>query len=427
MNILLLFMYIFSFKIFSNLEVLSSSIIAGFVLSMYFIFNKTYRFNVIKILKKKKILLLFMFLVIIILYCLFISTVQMTYEYSIIRTFINQFIHLVIGVFIYSLYVSQNKEQSVLKHILYIFIIQSLIQFLSFLSPQINELLNIFRSESALIRGQLHYGRIRGLAISGQAFFGLGVGYGLVYIYYFAYWEHIFKDNIVLKFMILVLLLFGGASAARSSFVGLFLGLIYFLYKRLIKTHFKLNSRIKIDFKKYIITLSMIIVLILLFNLLYNITMIKQQFEKMNRFSFQIVYNKQSTGKFTTTSTENLFKNMYFPIEEGKTLLVGDGKYNNADGSYYKGTDAGYMRNILYFGILGFILLFFYQIKFFTWDKRKDLFLNITILIYILIMHIKGDVLGFSIIMQSILFLIYLSNIFEKNIIEKQTSIRIIY
>ena len=94
---------------------------------------------------------------------------------------------------------------------------------------------------------------------------------------------------------------------------------------------------------------------------------------------------------------------MYFPVEE-KTFLIGDGKYTNEDGSYYMYTDAGYMRNILYFGILGFIFLFLYQISFFIWDY-KNLFINFIILIYILIMHVKGDVLAFSIILQNMLLI----------------------
>ena len=51
------------------------------------------------------------------MYSLFISTIKLTYEYSIVQQFILQFINLSIGLLVYSLYSIKNKENVIIYHI----------------------------------------------------------------------------------------------------------------------------------------------------------------------------------------------------------------------------------------------------------------------------------------------------------------------
>lgn len=51
-------------------------------------------------------------------------------------------------------------------------------------------------------------------------------------------------------------------------------------------------------------------------------------------------------------------KKMYFMPESDNTIFWGDGIYTNADGSYYGHTDVGFMRNILYGGVLCEVILY---------------------------------------------------------------------
>ena len=102
--IIILFMYIFMIPLKGNLQFITSNIVVGFILSVYFIINSRYRGIVIRILKNKRVLFIFSFLIIIIMYSLFIPTLLRTYDYSIIKTLINQLINLIIGILIYSLY-----------------------------------------------------------------------------------------------------------------------------------------------------------------------------------------------------------------------------------------------------------------------------------------------------------------------------------
>lgn len=411
--IIFLFMYIFGFNLPVDIDILNSSIILGLILGLYFSISPKYRSTVIGVLQRKKVLFIFVFLLGIILYSLSISTIQLTYEYSIIRSLLNQMINLFIGILLYSLYVYKGKVDLIVHHIIYIFIIQSSIQLISFIFPPINEFLNIFRNESAVILGTEQYGGIRALSVSGQAFFGLGVGFGLVYIYYFLNWKYLFSNYKVIKILFLLLLIFGGTSAARSSYVGLVLGIIYLLVRGIFRP--RVYRQKNINFRKGII--SLIVTSVVFLSILVSLSGvntsqdIKEQFDRLNRYALQMVYNYQESGRFSTSSTTRLFDEMYFNIEEAKTFLIGDAIYTNEDGSYYMHTDAGYMRNILYFGLIGIIILFFYQTKFFHWKRKTDWFQNGLIITYVLIMHVKGDILGYSIIMQNILFFVFLSNL----------------
>lgn len=63
-------------------------------------------------------------------------------------------------------------------------------------------------------------------------------------------------------------------------------------------------------------------------------------------------------GQITLGSSgDKLAYDMYF-MPGVDTLLFGDGQYLNDDGSYYMHTDTGYMRGMLYFGVIGLLLLY---------------------------------------------------------------------
>lgn len=57
------------------------------------------------------------------------------------------------------------------------------------------------------------------------------------------------------------------------------------------------------------------------------------------------------------SSGDKLVYGMYFWPDD-TTFLLGDGRYSNSDGSYYMYTDAGFMRIVLYFGIIGACLVY---------------------------------------------------------------------
>lgn len=408
--LLILFLYIFMIPIFEEFTFMTTNLIVGLFLFLYFLFNSKYRMIVESILKKKRIFLIFSVLTIIIIYSLMIPTYFGTYDYSMVTTLLNQFINLLVGVLLYSLYVLKRKNKMITHDLIMVFVIQSIIQFVSFISPNINEILNFFRTESVIQRGQMDYGGIRGLSISGSAFFGLGIGYGLILIYYIINWNKISKAPI-LRIMFFILILFGALSAARISFVGLFIGLIYVLLEKISIKEIFFEKNKKIKTRKIVLFFPISILTITFLGLVWKngSNDIFSRIESFKKFAFSPLYNYFNKGVLTTSSTNVLFNKMYFSVN-AKTFVLGDGWYTK-NGSYYMNTDAGYMRQLLFFGVIGLILLLFYQFLFFNWKNKKKWVLNFLIILYILVVHIKGDALGFSIMMQNILFMKYLESI----------------
>ena len=58
-------------------------------------------------------------------------------------------------------------------------------------------------------------------------------------------------------------------------------------------------------------------------------------------------------GYFSLGDSSDTMFRMYFVPEDGLTILIGDGKYTNSDGSYYMHTDVGFMRHMLFYGVIG--------------------------------------------------------------------------
>ena len=77
-----------------------------------------------------------------------------------------------------------------------------------------------------------------------------------------------------------------------------------------------------------------------------------------------------------------------------KTLLIGDGLSKGKLGGYYMGTDVGWMRNILYFGILGTLFGYlYYEVKIINILKRisrEHLTFFIVWFLYLFILNFKG-------------------------------------
>ncbi|MDE6649570.1 MAG: hypothetical protein K2K45_06550 [Muribaculaceae bacterium] len=286
----------------------------------------------------------------------------------------------------------------VLEILLAIFCIQSLIQVFAFFSPTVLQFVQFFQSSSTVERAELFSGR-RGLALSGTVFFGLASIYGLIFFIFFK--DIIIKKQFNLKeILIFLILVVGGFFTGRTYFIGLGIALMYFVSSNI-------PSKIKIKFFVRIIIFIGVLIIILLGIIPQDI------YDKLNNlflYVFEAAYNFINTGHASTTSSEHLLDDMYFPISL-KTFFLGDGRYTGLSGEYYMSTDAGYMRNILLFGIGGLILTIYFDYKLFWGYKRlrkKDLSkFSSFIFIYLAIIHIKGEVFAYLITLHSILFIIY--------------------
>lgn len=72
-------------------------------------------------------------------------------------------------------------------------------------------------------------------------------------------------------------------------------------------------------------------------------------------WAFALIRQLFIEKEVTDYSATHMFEDMYYMPEIG-TLIIGDGQYTAANGAYYGSTDVGFMRLILYGGLLGLIV-----------------------------------------------------------------------
>lgn len=132
-------------------------------------------------------------------------------------------------------------------------------------------------------------------------------------------------------------------------------------------------------------------------------------------WAFEMFMN-DSGGKLETNSSNEL-KEMYF-MPPVKTLLIGDGLYVNPydNTRYYMDTDAGYMRHVLFYGIVGCVLtailylLIFYQMFKFSGGISNLISIRLFVVflcIYFFMSQIKGDLFVGADQPIKILFVLY--------------------
>lgn len=102
--------------------------------------------------------------------------------------------------------------------------------------------------------------------------------------------------------------------------------------------------------------------------------------------------NLLTQGSFNNYSANRVLHEMIF-MPEGKTLLFGDGRYTDSlTDSYYMHTDVGFMRQILFWGIVltgACYCLVVWAITLFT---KRNYILRIMFLLALIIFEIKGEV-----------------------------------
>lgn len=373
----------------------SSVIIALFFIMLNLVFNKRYIFSIRSTLGENYVIKIITSYIILILLGFYLPIFHSTYEFSILKSnFLTLFI-VILGVLFYNLIVykipNENREKFILYFLIILYVIQTIIQILAFVSPSIKNIINLFQKENVAERD---YGGIRALALTGNPFFALASGYGLAFIILIRY-VIITNQYFNLRNSIYFILLFiGSFFAGRTAFIGLFLGVLYLM---LNKGNFFKNF---FYFFKLIIGVLFFLILIYLFLLPDSIKNVVQ--DDLLPFAFEMYYNYEKTGNFTTTSTDALDE-MYFPIEYD-TFLFGDAKFMNNDGTYYMHTDAGYMRYTLFYGIFINCLLsiIFFVSHFYrpirqtlNFDKIEvsNLFYFGVIIIYLLLLQYKGVIL----------------------------------
>lgn len=261
--------------------------------------------------------------------------------------------------------------------------LQSIISFILFLSPEIQDFIY-----SIVYLPELKATKVEKLSESqiigfSKTFFSAGIysGMSLLFIAYSIRYRDL-KSRELYFFTFLYVLIFAvGMMMARTTLVGALLGLL------LIFMPNRMNSVSLKKTKFLFFLLSIPIVFIFVISILFPNILSKIQV--LIEFGFELFINYNDTGELRTTSTDGLMR-MFVLADSTKTWIIGDGLWSDPYSlGYYKHIDVGYLRLVYYFGILGTLSYFISQFIMLKQAFNKNLPIFIFFL-YVLILNVKG-------------------------------------
>lgn len=265
---------------------------------------------------------------------------------------------ILIATFLYILVFFDNK---IIKKLFNIFLINSLIcMFFGYFSDLKPYFIYPFKFSSGTTIELIGFNEYRDSFLAGSGYFGISSLYAFAFPLFIAY----ANDN--KSFLNYVKLFFiGGAGilAGRVALVAYSIAIFsYSFYYRRVK----------------------FILIVLLFSLIAIILLNSLTFlSDVNDWLLDIF----GSGNYKDSSSLLELKNMFF-LPNDITLLIGDAKYANNDGTYYGNTDVGYMRNVLFGGLVYLFLIFSTLLTLLL--KFKTNFTLIMMIIIGLFLHGKG-------------------------------------
>ena len=301
---------------------------------------------------------------------------------------------------------TENPKELMEKLIVYTFLIQSIISILSFVSPQFKSLISNFQFEGDSALAEEAYSGIRGLALSGRLYYEFAATCGLITLFQI---KRIIEAGKVTynSITILLLIVICGFFAGRTALVGLGIGIGYVFFA---KINFKFKASFLLKTLLGIGVFSAMVWIVMPSEIRDFIT------EHLLPWVFDVFIKYFETGSTESSHSFNALNEMYHDVEISQhEWIIGSGMYMDPSGRYYGHVDAGYLRQILYWGIVGTLISLAYTLKMFQlpWktskrDTNQRLFI-FTILTYTLIVHYKGDLLSISRFYYVVLFLYFIS------------------
>ncbi len=403
-EILILFGILFSFRA----PVIGFSSILMFIcLVLLFIFNaKNSYSNFLSLVRNKDFVKIIGVLLGLIIVTFLVTVFHNAYDFTMLPTLINQFINLSLVILYISIfYRSEHPYFYYIEVVCYCFALQGGIMMLSLISNSFKLVVELSQDPKIIDRSLASYGGYRNLAFGVTQFYGLNASMGVAFILN-AFLFSIRKRKIY--FITLFLIGMGVFFSGRTSLLGVVLGFFFIL----MNTKFSINK----DYKLFGFLFSFLVIFILGFN--YFTSLIP---ESVLNWGLEFYYNYQNGDGLGSRSSDKLFEDMYF-MPDSHMFLFGSGRYTDYNGSYFMRTDAGFMRTVLYFGFLGVIMFFSYHLMVLRKiskylgpyiDKRTNLSLMFFLLMFSIVLNVKGEFFGFLIMSQNLLFAVLFSLIIK--------------
>lgn len=275
---------------------------------------------------------------------------------------------------------------NLLDAIVMVSLIQAIISLIFFIIPSTFEIYTSLLSENTSQGLTSRLGQIEKRLIGvGSAFFSGVVKYSIAFfiLIMIPYLKTDLYKNKWLYVVSLVFITIAGLMTGRTFFIAIGLGLVLYLL---------------IDVKNALKVIYKVIPSVIIFSTLVYFVMIsmgnKERVEKVFNFVFELYINYEETGKLTSSSTEGSLSMYKFP-NTLKTWVIGDGKMQNSNGSYYMGSDIGYVRLIFYFGIVLTVLYMLYQayLYYLLSKKSQSRILKafcLILFLWLLVLNFKG-------------------------------------
>lgn len=397
---ILLFLFIFSFPIINGIN---SSHIAAVIAIIAMILSKKSFYYLKIILQKKITIIILFFYIIMVLYSALNTTLLGQYDYTMLKTIFNNIFSYVFCLIIVSIFFSSFYENAQIeKNLSITLILQSIIIIIMLISPDIRIFIQNYIRTGDEMERMAAYDGVRGLGLSGSIAFGLAITMGLLSYIFILWLSFMYHGPIVNKILLFTIVIIASLSAGRTSILAFAFGLIYIITQ---SKHLHLIKNII----KYIIIFS-VTISILLF--LSNNSNIEATVNRYIEYAFQPLINYIDTGSFSVSSTERLSE-MYFIPEEASTVFIGDGRYSADDGTYYMNTDSGYLRFMLYFGLLGSIIPYSAFLIFCLYVANTAKKINPSlgyyfgfIILMSFIFHYKAEVLFYNVSYMKIIYIL---------------------
>jgi hypothetical protein len=355
----------------------------------------------------------FSFILILTIYSFIIVFIHESYEFAIAKGYILFIIAYIIGPYIILHILKKRNEldlNNVLKYFILISVIQSVIMILMLLFPNLKEFFfSIQKDDRQFLH--LESGGFRMLGLAYGVVWDLGFIQSLSTIFIVWLLPRLKNKNHFWLYSFAYLLIFISiVMSGRTGFFGIFISILLLLYNFfVVKKNVKYYGRF---------LLSLLITSFLTFKIIYASISPDLRYllsDKIIPWAFEMFINSNEGNGLETKSSNNL-KDMYFEVSTS-TFLFGDGYYSDPTdkAAYYLGTDAGYMRQLLFYGLFGSIMLYSFYLLIFkkimnavynSFDKSTILMFFL-IAFYYFFAHVKGDVFMGGDMPLRVLFILY--------------------
>jgi len=382
----LTFLFVFGFSI-TFLPINSSKIVLLFLVSMFILQVASNKQPSLKI--NRVVVYMASFLSIMFAISLLYVLAHQTMDFSIPYAYFIFLVEALLGSYLlYSLFLKNYSFEEILHILIVVSLLQALIIIGMFtLEPFRDFIFAIAGSKDDLME---RYGGFRGFGLAGSVTYDLAVflSIGMIFITYLVSQS---PKNRIFYLVSWVVIFVAVLMTGRTGWIGAFLSILILFIN--IKNKNSLKSLIYIVFSIILVVLSILNILYYYFPEVYETL-----FVSVVPYAFEMFINLYETGSMSTRSSNHL-QTMYFDVAE-KTYLLGDGYWANPNGfGYYMGTDAGYMRHMLFYGIFPSLFLYmFYLFAFFKMSYSvKHTFNNLLLFTmlcgYYFLTHYKGDFL----------------------------------